>query len=248
MCLTSKKKWRKKRLSKKWIEIPLELRKSKPYIQASLSVNGNALTTSRLLIDTGASNALSLFEREHAPPEKTIATYLGQGLNGDIYGKLGKVKQLQIGKFTLNEVVTAFPDSASLKVTRKNELWQGNLGGGTLRRFRVIISYPHQYMLLRQNGDLRKPFDYNRSGVEILATGANFNQFVVSYVRPGSAAQAAGLQINDRIISINGAKTLYQDIGDLYEKLNKVSGKPLHLRILRNDKKLNVVFAVREGI
>ena len=54
--------------------------------------------------------------------------------------------------------------------------------------------------------------------------------------------------INDRIISINGAKTLYQDIGDLYEKLNKVSGKPLHLRLMRNGKKLNVAFMVREGI
>ena len=43
-------------------------------------------------------------------PEKHYEDFLGKGLNGIIYGKRTKIRQLRIGDFVLSDAKAAFPD------------------------------------------------------------------------------------------------------------------------------------------
>ena len=71
---------------------PLQFYRNKPYIEAKVRLDtiGNKFTDVKLLIDTGGSEAIWLFEdskKEIKTPKKFFSDILGEGLSGTIYGK-----------------------------------------------------------------------------------------------------------------------------------------------------------------
>ncbi len=71
--------------------LPLSIIRKKAYIEGRLSLK-NELPV-RLLVDTGSSDAIWLFENEAINvPEAHYEDFLGKGLNGDIFGKRTKAQ------------------------------------------------------------------------------------------------------------------------------------------------------------
>ncbi|MEL6842518.1 MAG: PDZ domain-containing protein, partial [Bacteroidota bacterium] len=85
---------------------------------------------------------------------------------------------------------------------------------------------------------------YNVSGLEIMTEGAGFDDFVISYVRPNSPAEKAGIKIDDEIIALNGISVTGLGISDIYQSLRKRAGKRVSLRIRRGDQMMKVRFAI----
>jgi CubicO group peptidase (beta-lactamase class C family) len=119
------------------------------YAQAQVKAPGLPPVTARLAVDTGAATTLTLnrrFAEEHKllpPPEKLTATNecgIGGLAEGTSYE--GRLEALQLGDIKLSNPLTFF---------RKNPVgkgYDGLLGGGALRHFKVIFDYSRRRMIL----------------------------------------------------------------------------------------------------
>jgi hypothetical protein len=161
---------------KRFDEIPLSIELEKPYITIKSTIASQQIDT-KMLIDTGGSDALWLFEDgdKIKIPEKNFQDFLGRGFSGDIYGKRSRIEQIIIGKHKIDRPTVSFPDTLSLKsllVDGRN----GTIGGEVLRRFNVIFDYANKKIYLKKSSIFSEPFNYNMSGLEIQHNGLQWIQ------------------------------------------------------------------------
>ena len=166
----------KQKKCKSCVEFPLELHRNKPYInvKAKLDSIESNLTNLKLLIDTGGSDAMWLFENSIdniKTPKKYFDDILGEGFSGTIYGKRSKIPQLFLGKHIIKQPTVSFLDSSSTIHARKFKDRNGSIGSGLLKRFKVWIDYPNKKLILKKQSSLKKGFYYNMSGLQIIYNG-----------------------------------------------------------------------------
>ncbi|MEM6687463.1 MAG: aspartyl protease family protein, partial [Bacteroidota bacterium] len=168
---------------KKCVDLPLTFRNNKPYINVSVAIEEDTKPDIpvKLLIDSGGSDALWLFEDEEKRitiPEKKFDDFLGRGLSGSIYGMRSRVEKFHVGKFTFEKAKVAFPDSIAITYVRNFKERNGSIGGEILKRFNVIFDYGNQRIRLRKNRYFADPFRYNMSGIELQHNGMRVVQEV----------------------------------------------------------------------
>ncbi len=161
---------------KKCESFNLEIHKKKPYINVGVKLNNQSaeITPVKLLIDSGGSDALWLFENSHQDiklPKKYFDDFLGEGLSGSIYGKRAFVKELVIGQFGLKNPTVSYPDSSAVVFARHFKERNGSLGGNILKRFSVTFDYNKKQIYLKRGSGFTKPFRYNMSGIELVYYG-----------------------------------------------------------------------------
>lgn len=161
---------------KKCESFNLEFSKLKPYINigAKLSDSIHKTTPVKLLIDSGGSDAMWLFEGSHPDiksPKKYFHDFLGEGLSGTIYGKRSKIKSLILGQFELKNPTVSYPDSASIAFARKFNERNGSLGASILKRFTVVFDYKNRKVTLKKGRHFKDHFRYNMSGIELVHNG-----------------------------------------------------------------------------
>ncbi|XLS28303.1 aspartyl protease family protein [Flavobacteriaceae bacterium M23B6Z8] len=164
---------------KKCETFPIELINNKPYIKANVGISGGDEKEVNLLIDSGSSDALWLFENKEAGveiPDKSFYDFLGRGLSGSIYGQRSRVKSLRLGQFRLPEAKVAFPDSVAIKHIKNLNKRNGSMGSEILKRFHVILDYQGGILTLRKNKNFKAPFKYNMSGIELQHNGMRYVQ------------------------------------------------------------------------
>lgn len=153
--------------------LSVEFENDKPYINAEVQV-GNNIVSTKLLVDSGSSDGLWLFHNsseELEKPVKSFRDYLGLGLTGDIFGDRSRVQHLQLDKFKLKDVTAAYPDTIALSSQAIKNERNGSLGSEVLRRFKVVIDYPRQRILLKKNRDFSDDFTYDMSGLVVAHKG-----------------------------------------------------------------------------
>lgn len=231
--------------------IPLEIIKRKPYLTAGIVDEQGEQTAIKLLVDSGASFALSLYNetnRKIKIPEKSFYSFLGVGLSGKIFGHTGRISALKLGAYRVLNPVAVFPDTTYLGsefgiAGGRN----GSLGADVLRRFRVIFNYANRELILRPNRYFKTPFSYNAGGLEVVAHFPELPIFHISNVRKNSPAQSAGLQVGDQILAVNGQSTHRLNMNKLTELLRK-TGKTLRITILRAGKRQKITFVSEDSL
>ena len=161
---------------KKCEVFPLQFYRNKPYIKAKVQLDtiGNIKTAVKLLIDTGGSDAIWLFENTKEvikTPKRSFRDILGEGFSGTIYGNRSRVKELSLGRFRIKNPTVSFLDSASTYYARQFATRNGSVGGNILKRFKVWIDYPNKQITLKKNGSFRGGFEYNMSGIDVVYNG-----------------------------------------------------------------------------
>lgn len=159
--------------------ISLEL--NKPYVHLSIRKD-NVKQKSKLLIDTGNSDALWLFKVKNDKiiyPNEVIDDYLGRGFSGSIYGKRGRLSAIEFGGVTINEPIATYPDSVSLKSVNFVENRVGSIGGEIISRYTVFFDYKNNAIYTKPNAKIDEPFEYNMSGIEIQHSGLEWINEVV---------------------------------------------------------------------
>ena len=155
---------------------PIALNRKKPYIDLKVQIDtvGNKLTDVKLLIDSGGSDAIWLFENskeEIKTPKLFFKDILGEGLSGSIYGNRSRIPKIILGSFEIENPTVSFLDTISTKNARGFRKRNGSIGGGILNRFIVWFDYPHKKLRLKKNASFSKGFKYNMTGLDVIYNG-----------------------------------------------------------------------------
>ena len=191
---------------KKGYKIPITIEDHKPYLTTDLVLDSGKKLNVKLIIDTGAGHPLWLETIGGIPveiPNRRIHANLGVGLAGKIDGYIGRIPSFRFGKYWLKDVIASFPDYAHAGAKIQSFNRNGNIGNGVLRKFDLVFDYNRGALYLRPNNSFKERFDHDMSGIEFTSAGENFKRIIVSRVEPGSAAEEAGIEENDEIMSIN---------------------------------------------
>ncbi|MBK6266451.1 aspartyl protease family protein [Marivirga sp. S37H4] len=233
--------------------IEMKVENTKPYIFSPVVLKDSTTVLSKLLIDTGASQGLMLHQNSDdkiSIPEKNIRDVLGAGIAGTIEGHVGRVESIQIGKHVLTDVVSRFPDKGTyndvIEVTER----QGTIGGEILRRFHLYFDYHNEKLYFRKNKNFREDFDYDMSGMSIIAKGEIFLSpyYEIESVRKNSPAYEAGIRPKDILISLNGIKSTDLNLSSINKLLSKKPGKKVRVKVKRNDEVISAVFVLEAAI
>ncbi len=228
---------------RRWSSIPLSVENNKAYFTAPVQLTDSLSLPLKLVLDTGASHALSI-ELDSDPllraPPRRLPTDLGRGLTGVVQGFLGRVPVLKLGRYTLPNVLTSFPNSADVH-RRIDVPRNGNVGYELLKRFSLVIDYPHQRLLLRPNQQFRDGFEHDMCGVEFMAVGADLRRFIILRVMPDSPADAAGLRPDMELVSINLIPVSFFTLTQLSRIMHSQDGRNILLLLRRPDGELQTV-------
>lgn len=147
----------------------LEFHNDKPYFSSTAILNENSIPV-KLLVDTGSSDSLWLFENDSLGIDvgsNYFDDFLGYGLSGAVRGKRSKIDAIKLNSFQLKNPKVAFPDSLFTKAIKKIEGRNGSVGGELLSRFNVTLDYRKAEMTLRKNSNFNDEFSYNKSGIDL---------------------------------------------------------------------------------
>jgi len=231
--------------------LPIHVEDGKPYVECYIKQMNDKRVKVRLLIDTGASSAVSLDVFSHPDikyPLQHIETYLGQGLSGEIHGKLGRIEALELGKYILKNVTTAFPDSASLGMYAGSSQRNGQLGAEVLRRFRIFMDYEDGKMYLKPNAFFKEPFNYNLSGMEVITPIPGLPLFTISEVSPHSPAAEAGLLPGDEILHINRRSAFSLRLTEIMALFQSKPGRKISISVRRGAQTITTQLVLRKPI
>lgn len=156
--------------------LPIQFYRNKPFvdIKVQLDTIGTKFTNVKMLVDSGGSDAIWLFENsklEIKTPKRYFNDILGEGLSGTIFGNRSRIPKLKIGNFEIEKPTASFLDSLSTLNARKLKNRNGSIGGNILKRFIVWVDYPNKKITLKKNGSFKSGFNYNMSGLDIVYNG-----------------------------------------------------------------------------
>jgi hypothetical protein len=162
---------------KKYVRIPLQIHKDKPYLHAFIRFSKKSKQKKiTLLIDTGNSDPIWIFQSDSlkVPGNKLrIKDYFGLGLNGDIKGERIKTYKLSIfSKFHFKRVITGLPNQEYYNKLIENNPFDGIIGGEILKRFKIYFDYQNSSLYLKKRWwDYHKKFPFNESGLYLSYQG-----------------------------------------------------------------------------
>ena len=271
---------------KKCETLPFLFYRKKPYIDVKVQLDtiGNKMTDVKMLIDSGGSDALWLFENSKEnikTPKRFFNDILGEGLSGPIYGNRSRISKFKLGVFEIENPTVSFLDSASTHNARKFKQRNGSIGGSILRRFKIWIDYPNKKITFKKNGSFKSGFNYNMSGLDVVYNGKQlvkeviqnfttpYNQkadsnnsvsfvtkysfkfkssFIIRKVIKNSAADKAGLLVNDVIIKINGRPAHEFKLSDIINRFQERDKKQIKITVNRDGKKIKFEFRLEKKV
>lgn len=147
--------------------VPLDLKNRRtPQLKGTFTFGGKAPVAARLGLDTGEDSAFSLntpfVEKQRIldTQQKTGASF-ARGAGGIQQRVVGKARRVSIGVYSFKDVPIAFAQEKVGSGADTNE--DGIIGGEILRRFRVIIDYSRNRMILEPNKSLKEPIEIDES-------------------------------------------------------------------------------------
>ena len=229
--------------------LPITIEEKKPYLETQVTFPNGKKAKNKLVIDLGAGHPLSLENliKTSGLPTVYIRANLGVALNGPINGYISRMKEINIGKYKIKNVITSFPDgnnqSQAYSVPR-----DGNIGVGILKKFNVIFDYTNSAIYLKPNETFDVPFEHDMSGIEYYSTGDDLNHLIVSRVEPSSPADEVGLEKNDEIISINFKPVAQMGIEEVDNLLKSRNDRSILLEIYHDKRYDRVILTLKRRI
>jgi len=223
--------------------LALTIEGQKMFIEPTVIATDSVRRTVKMLIDTGAElNAwFQTFKTESvSTPSKNIRGTIGQGLNGEIVGKIARLQQICFGSHSLKNPIVSFPDSASIADIVGNSNRDGTIGSQILRRFNYIIDFQQKQFYFKPNGFFKDRFTYNVAGIEITQMFSFLPQTEVWRVWEQSPAAKAGVKVGDQILEVNGKKSFELNINEIKAIFQTPSKYPMRIRVYRENQEISL--------
>ena len=230
------------------IILPLQFDGYKPFIHTSIVMDDMTEMPVKLMVDTGASDALWLAEKSDERikiPQRNIEAFLGRGLSGDLFGTKGRLDAIWVGPLVLSKPIVSFPENDLIEQLIASNDRNGTLGAEILRRFVVTIDYRNARLTLSQTPLVRESFNYNMSGMEIINPMPGLPIFTISNVQQDSPAWLAGLKENDQILSINNSNHQSVSLNDINLILQSKENRKIKMKVLRGGEEFRTAFELK---
>ena len=226
--------------------VPIEVF-GQPFVKAKVYLYGSTQPVDAfLMVDTGVrvttfNSPFSKTNRLVEQSPKTLATMTGFGANGASWGVIGRVQAIDLGPIRIEDPVVDFSTDEAGALS--SDGFAGIIGADILRRFHVVFDYPGKRMILDKNADFGLPFEFDMSGLRLVAQGKDFSLIKVFHVADETPAHAAGLLAGDEILTIDGRKASTFNWETLRAYLQR-PGQTVKLEILRDGKTVPVTLTL----
>jgi len=218
--------------------IPLMIHRNHAFISTTLVTSGGKGAQSDFLVDTGFRTGLTVnapFVEEYKVPARSIIEAItGVGIGGEVRSDVGRVAGLILGRYEVRNPVAAF--SLSKKGVLASAEFTGIIGGEILRRFKVIFDYPGQRMILEANANFNEPYEFDMSGLFVIAEGPALNPFKIYSIVQNSPGFDAKLRLGDVIEKIDGRPASSFTLEQVRQIFKEGEGKTHILGIRRGEK------------
>ena len=241
---------KKYRRNKKSVVVPIEVKGSKPFVDATIK-QGEEKTELSVMVDTGASHA-ALLDYQYINgiemPEKIIKTKLGRGIAGEIPGYVGRMDSVFIEDFGFQAMLVSAPFEGAYNKVIKRGARVGTFGGDLLTRFNVTFDYFNEKVYLKKGREYYDDFEFDMSGLTINSVGENLDTLMVISVDQNTPAALADIREGDIIHSINGRNLRSHRLSDIFALLRSRDGKKIVVQIVRDGEKIRKKFYLRRAI
>jgi hypothetical protein len=177
-----------------------------PQVTAQLLDNGRDPVEGTFALDIGYGGSLvvnkSFVEKNQLlpPTRKTIPAIAGIGAGGESKALIGRVSAFKLGRFIVQNPVVSFSQD-----TRGAAAFLNVVGAEILKKFKVILDYGRNRVILEPNSGFTDLIEYHKSGLFLRANGiGDHPQFTVMSTIENSPASEAGIQKGDMLVAING--------------------------------------------
>ena len=229
--------------------IPIQLdRQGHPSIEAEVTPFGAPPIKGKFVLDIGSGAALALyspFVAEHrllGSGLKTIRSIGAGGTGGKTTGQIGRLSELEIGRFKIVSPLTLFSEDKAGALA-STEL-AGNIGQQIACKFKLFLDYSRGRIILEPTANFSEPFDRAFGGLAISAEDKDYTTFRITEVLESSPASEVGLQKNDLIIKVDDQPASEFTL----TRLNEMFERPVtyKLTIRRGDQTLQVTLTPRK--
>lgn len=235
------------RLLKKGSRIAIDVEDNKPYLKTNVMLNDGTQQVKKFIIDLGAGHSVSLEKATDKTlySQKLINANLGIGLNGLISGYKGRIKEIQLGKYKIKNVLASYPDDNGRPSTVARD---GNMGVDILKKFTLVFNYAGKEMYIKSNMAFKTPFEHDMSGLQYYAAGNDYKHIIVDRVEPGSPADEAGICTDDEITAINFKPVADMTLEQIDQIFKSKNDRSLLLNIYHDKTTDRVVITLKRRI
>jgi predicted aspartyl protease len=215
--------------------LEIELYGNTPHIKAIIDGEYEGLFN----LDTGSRKSIDLhapFVEKHGflkKYTKTIEAFAGAGIGGQTKSLQTRIKSILIGNFLIKEPICGL--SLAEEGAFKSEKTQGNIGGGILKRFKVIFDYEGKKIILEKNDLFDEKDELDKSGLLIVWKDG---KFLIQNIFENSPARKAKIEPGEEIISINDEPVSRYTLSQLRDILTGKDGTKIKLQLKKVDKSL----------
>jgi hypothetical protein len=188
------------------VSVPFTLSGAAPAIHAKFSELSGKSGDGDFLVNTALDTSV-VFANRFADAHKLFSSHVTsvQASDPEVDGgaavSLARLDSFQVGSNTVMGTIAMF--SRADQAAGGDPRLAGTIGGGMLRRFKVIFDYPHQQMIFEPGQQFRTDDEEDKSGMAIVANGPGLKRFEVTAVQPDTPAAKAGVQKGDVVAGID---------------------------------------------
>jgi len=229
----------------------LSIESRKMFVELSVMQADSSTRDVKMLLDTGAElNAWFQTYKDQSvkAPENGVKCTIGQGLNGEIKGKVGRIPRICFGGLCFDKPIVSFPDSASISEIVGNSNRDGTIGSQLLSRFNYYIDFANKQFYFKPNSNFKNRFNYNVAGIEISQVVPFLPIKEIWRVWIDSPAEKAGVQNGDQLVEINGQKAFELTLNEIRHIFETASKYPMKLTLMRNTQEISVEIDMKSKI
>ncbi|XOV93697.1 MAG: PDZ domain-containing protein [Bacteroidota bacterium] len=218
--------------------IPFDLNISIPVIKGSVVLNNNEPHDANFYVITGAGTTLD-FNSPYAEKFDVVHktgkhyNYVVKGItNEETLHYEGHIISLAFGMQMIEDLPIGI--STAKSGIQASESVAGILGNEVLSMYNITFDVPGKTLYFEKNANYGKKMHVNCSGLD-LQLSPDKQKLLVHQVFENSPASAAGIKLNDELISVNNTPAKDLALPDIQEMLRQ-NGGSIHLVLSENGK------------
>lgn len=186
--------------------LPVTILNNEVFVNAGIVMPEGRTVFGPFKLDTGSVDVAGLnlnFVENSAliePGTKEISAG-GVAMGGPTEGRMFRAEAFIFGAHRIERPVIGYTvDSAGFE----NRDDAGTFGAAVLSRYRLILDYPRQRIIVEDGPHVNDTVPEDLSGMLVVSPGPSFETLVIAQVIPTSPADTAGLAPGDEIVSMDG--------------------------------------------